>query len=122
MSSESNYQASATKDIIRTENTSEPRKKRKERGSKSSRVLSDDDNFMLDDDVQKKKTSVSRQLMDKNISLKQDMHYCFKATICEIENKSKSWYEACASCLKAIIKTTKEKVVQIARNHLFKLC
>ncbi|XP_073026048.1 replication protein A 70 kDa DNA-binding subunit B-like [Primulina eburnea] len=45
--------------------------------------------------------------MDKNISLTQDMHYCFKATICEIENKSKPWYDACASCLKAIIQTTK---------------
>ncbi|XP_075507423.1 uncharacterized protein LOC142544235 isoform X2 [Primulina tabacum] len=47
------------------------------------------------------------QLMDKKITLKNDMHYWFKATICEIENKSKPWYEACASCLKEIIKTTK---------------
>ncbi|XP_073023074.1 replication protein A 70 kDa DNA-binding subunit B-like isoform X2 [Primulina eburnea] len=36
-----------------------------------------------------------------------DMHYCFKATICDIENKSKPWYDACASCLKATIQTTK---------------
>ncbi|XP_073063738.1 uncharacterized protein [Primulina eburnea] len=47
------------------------------------------------------------QLMDKKISLKHNMHYWFKTTICEIENKSKPWYEACASCLKAIIKTAK---------------
>lgn len=61
------------------------------------------------------------QLLDKYVSLKQDMYYCFKATICEIENKSKPWYYACTNCLKAIIKTTDGISCANCRNESVKM-
>ncbi|XP_073028735.1 uncharacterized protein [Primulina eburnea] len=78
MPSELNYQASAAKGIIRTENTSEPRKKRKERGYKSSRVLYDDNSSMLADDMQKK-TSVSRKYFRQRQVDVQTFRECIRA-------------------------------------------